>query len=365
MQAEKKKILIVDDIELNRIILADLFTNEFDVLQAENGRIALDYLDRYPNEIAIVLLDLVMPVMDGFGVLQNMWDSHLIQSIPVILITGESDDEKSLKSFELGVSDFLNKPFNSKIVYRRVINVVDLYAHKQNLEEKLAEQKEMLEKQAERLQQSNQFVIDALSTTVEFRSSESGEHIKRIRDLTGILLEAITEYYPADYPISTDEISIISSSSAMHDIGKIAIPDSILLKPGSLTKEEFEIMKTHTIRGCEILDSITYTQDEEYYKYCYEICRHHHERWDGRGYPDGLRGDEISIWAQAASMADVYDALTSKRVYKPAYTHTQAVDMIMKEECGVFNPKLLYCFEMRRDILLDKRIQLVKLQKKN
>ena len=348
-------MLVVDDIELNRIILADLFEDEFEVLQAENGQIALDYLSLYPSQIAIVLLDLVMPVMDGFGVLQSMWDSHLIQSIPVILITGENDDEKSLKGFELGVSDFLNKPFNSKIVYRRVLNVVDLYAHKQNLEEKLAEQKEMLEKQAERLHQSNQFVIDALSTTVEFRSSESGEHIKRIRGLTKIFLEAILEYYPNDYPLTSEEISIISSASAMHDIGKIAIPDSILLKPGPLTPEEFEIMKTHTIRGCEILSSIAYSQDQDYYKFSYEICRHHHERWDGRGYPDGLKGDEISIWAQAASLADVYDALINKRVYKPAFPHDQAVDMIVKGECGNFNPKLLDCFDKRRDLLLDPK----------
>ncbi|MCL1848798.1 MAG: response regulator [Clostridiales bacterium] len=352
-----KKILVVDDIELNRLILTDLFDQEFEILQAENGQEALDFLSRYPSEIAIVLLDLVMPVMDGFGVLQSMWDSKLIQSIPVILITGENDDEKSLKGFELGVSDLISKPFNSEIVYRRVLNVVDLYAHKQNLEEKLAEQKEMLERQAERLHQSNQFVIDALSTTVEFRSSESGEHIKRIRGLTKILLEAIVEYYPEDYPLTTEEISIISSASAMHDIGKISIPDSILLKPGPLTTEEFEIMKTHTTRGCEILSTISNTQDQEYYKYCYEICRHHHERWDGNGYPDALKGDEISIWAQATSIADVYDALTSKRVYKPAFSHEQAANMIIQGECGIFNPKLLDCFDKRRDSLLDQKTQ--------
>ncbi|MDR0470064.1 MAG: response regulator [Peptococcaceae bacterium] len=353
--AEKKKILVVDDIELNRMILSDLFCDEFDVLEAENGQKALDLLYRYQDQIAIVLLDLVMPVLDGFGVLHDMQESKIIQSIPVIMITGENDDEKSLKGFELGVSDLLNKPFNSKIVYRRVINVVELYAHKQNLEEKLAEQKEMLEKQAERLHQSNQFVIDALSTTVEFRSCESGEHIKNIRGLTKILLEAVKDYYPDVYPITKVEIGIIESASAMHDIGKIAIPDAILLKPGSLTSEEFEIMKTHAIRGCEILSTLNYTQDQEYYKYCYEICRHHHERWDGRGYPDGLIGDEISIWAQATSLADVYDALTSKRVYKPAFTHEQAADMIMEGECGAFNPILLDCFDRSRAILFDAK----------
>ena len=359
MSSKRKKMLVVDDVELNRMILSDLFSEEFEVLEAENGQVALDSLYRFQDEISIILLDIVMPVMDGFGVLQSMWDSNLIQRIPVILITGAHDDENSLKGFEMGVSDLIFKPFNSEVVYRRVINVVELYNNKQNLEDKLAEQKEMLEKQAERLHQSNQFVIDALSTTVEFRSSESGEHIKRIRSLTQILLEAIAEYYHEEYPLSRELIRIISSASAMHDIGKIAIPDSILLKPGPLTPEEFDIMKTHTIRGCEILDSISNTQDQEYYKYCYEICRHHHERWDGRGYPDGLKGDEISIWAQAASMADVYDALTSKRVYKPAFSHEQAVNMILNGECGVFNPRLQYSFSMRRDDLYSRRTELV------
>ncbi|MDL2235984.1 response regulator [Christensenellaceae bacterium OttesenSCG-928-L17] len=337
---KRKKLLVVDDIDLNRIILKELFCEQFDVIEATNGKEALELIDQYAEEIAIVLLDIVMPVMNGFDVLQAMNQSGLIQTIPVIMITGENDDEKSLKGYGLGVSDLVNKPFNSEIIYRRVNNVVDLYAHKQNLEQKLKEQKEQLQKQEERLRQSNQFVIDALSTTVEFRSLESGEHISRIRILTGILLEKTVKYYP----LTQDEIKAISSASAMHDIGKIAIPDAILLKPGRLTPEEFEIMKTHTIRGCEILDSLNYTQDKEYFNYCYEICRHHHERWDGGGYPDGLRGDEISIWAQATSLADVYDALTSKRVYKGAYTHEEAVRMILNGECGVFNPKLLECF---------------------
>ncbi|MCL1849677.1 MAG: response regulator [Clostridiales bacterium] len=356
MTAEKKKILVVDDIELNRLILTDLFEEEFEVLQAENGKEALDFLSQYTSEISIVLLDLVMPVLDGFGVLQNMWDTRLIQSIPVILITGENDDEKSLKGFELGVSDLISKPFNSEIVYRRVINVVELYAHKQTLEDKLAEQKEMLERQAERLHQSNQFVIDALSTTVEFRSSESGEHIKRIRGLTKILLEAIVEYYPSDYPLTREEISIISSASAMHDIGKISIPDSILLKPGPLTNEEFDIMKTHTIRGCDILSTISNTQDQDYYKYSYEICRHHHERWDGSGYPNGLKGTEIPIQGRIMAIADVYDALVSIRPYKKPFTAEEAENMIMENAGTQFDPHIAEVFYEARQHFADVKI---------
>ena len=337
MSRQQKKLLVVDDIPINRLILADLFQEEYEVLEAENGQQALELILQYREQIAIVLLDIVMPVMDGFQVLERMAKLDLIQTIPVIMITGESDDEKTLMGYALGVSDIISKPFNPKIVSRRVNNVVKLYSHRQELERELQKQKEMLEQQARRIHQSSQFVIDALSTTVEFRNMESGEHILRVRTLTRIFLEEMREFYP----LTDEQIKTIANVSAMHDIGKIVISDAILLKPGPLTEEEFEIMKTHTIRGCEILDTLNYTQDEESYRYSYDICRHHHERWDGRGYPDGLKGDEISIWAQATSLADVYDALTSERVYKQAYSHEETIRMILNGECGAFNPRLL------------------------
>lgn len=346
----KKKLLVVDDVQLNRILLTDLFGDDYDVLEADNGQIALELILKHRDELAIVLLDLVMPVMDGFQVLEQMTQLGLIQTIPVILITGESDDEKTLMGYALGVSDLVNKPFNPEIVSRRVNNVVRLYSHRQELERELREQKEMLEQQARRIHQSNQFVIDALSTTVEFRNMESGEHIMRVRTLTKIFLEELREFYP----LTDEQIETISNVSAMHDIGKIVISDAILLKPGPLTEEEFEIMKTHTIRGCEILDTLNYTQDEESYRYSYDICRHHHERWDGSGYPDGLKGDEISIWAQATSLADVYDALTSERVYKKAYTHKETIEMILSGECGAFNPKMLDMLVRVQDTLQEK-----------
>jgi putative two-component system response regulator len=320
------------------------------VIEAENGSVALDLIKHYEKDLAAVLLDIVMPLMDGFGVLKEMNDTGIINSVPVVMITGEDDDEKALSGYSMGVSDLIKKPFNSDIVYRRVNNIIDLYAHKQNLEQKLKEQRELLEKQNRRLEQSNLYLIDALSTTVEFRNLESGEHIKRIRYLTRILLEQMSLVHP----FSPQEVDAISNASAVHDIGKIAIPDSILLKPGALTKEEFEIMKTHTVHGCDIISSFNYIQDQQYYMYCYQICRHHHERWDGKGYPDGLAGDEISIWAQVTSLADVYDALTSKRVYKDAYVHNEAVEMILRGECGVFNPKLLDCFVKLQDNLTEK-----------
>ncbi|MDR2088340.1 MAG: response regulator [Clostridiales Family XIII bacterium] len=344
MSADRRNILIVDDIELNREILYELFHEQYNVLEAENGRVALDLIAEYGQTIAIVLLDIVMPVMDGFGVLKNMILDKSIETIPVIMITAESDEEKALMGYSMGVVDIINKPFNPDIVRRRVQNTVDLFLHKFYLEDMVERQTKALELQNEQLKMSNTFVIDALSTAVEFRDHESGQHIIRIRALTKILLETLSELNEK-YRLSPEEINDIASASAMHDIGKIAISDLVLLKPGRLTAEEFTVMKTHTTEGCAILESINFTGNLAYYKYCYDICRHHHERWDGRGYPDGLKGDEIPLWAQVVSLADVYDALTSDRVYKPALSHDVAVKMIVDGECGVFNPEMLASFE--------------------
>lgn len=343
MKQAQKSILIVDDIELNRAILCELFHSRYQIIEAENGREAMELVEQRGSEIAVMLLDIVMPVMDGIEVLQEMRRAGWIEKIPVILITAESNEDTALKGYTMGVSDIINKPFNPDIVWRRVENIIDLYDHKHNLEKLVQEQLAVMEEQARKLKQTNNFVIDTLSTVVEFRNGESGSHIKRIRALTKTLLEALADRYE-EYRFSQETIDTIASASAMHDIGKIAIPDKVLLKPGRLTMEEFETMKTHTIRGCEILQSLDYAQNEEYYHYCYEICRHHHERWDGKGYPDHLQGSQISIWAQVVSLADVYEALVSERVYKPAYTHEQAVEMIRRGECGVFNPQLLQCF---------------------
>jgi putative two-component system response regulator len=338
---ERNKLLVVDDIDINRVVLSELFSDRFEILEAANGIAAISVIEKYADQIAVVLLDIIMPVMDGFGVLRRMNEIDLIKKIPVVLITGENADEKALTGYTLGVSDLIYKPFNSDVVVRRVNNVIDLYSYKNHLEQKLEEQKEELYRQEQRIKQSNLFLIDALSTTVEFRNFESGDHIKRMRGLVMLVLTEARKYYP----LTNEEIESISIASALHDVGKIAIPDSVLLKPGPLTDEEFEIMKTHTVRGCEILENLDYFEDREYYKYCYEICRYHHERWDGRGYPDKLKEDEIPIWAQATSLADVYDALTSKRVYKGAYTHEEAVRMILDGKCGTFNPRLIECFK--------------------
>jgi putative two-component system response regulator len=319
------------------MILGELFAGKYDVLEASNGAEALEIINKDSQDISIVLLDMVMPVLDGFGVLKDMNRSGLIKSIPVILITSEDDDKMALESYGLGVSDVMHKPFNASIVTQRVENVIELYAYKNHLEEKLVEQRNELIEQEGRIKQMNFSLIDTLSATVEFRNVESGKHIKRTRLLLKLILQNMRDIYP----FTDEQLELISSAAALHDVGKIAIPDSVLLKPGKLTKEEFDIMKTHTVKGSEILQTLDLLQDKEYYQYCYDICRFHHERWDGRGYPDGLVGDEIPIWAQAAALVDVYDALTSKRVYKDAYSHEKAVEMIINGECGCFNPLLL------------------------
>ena len=334
---DKKKLLVVDDVDINRMILDELFNEKYEVLEASNGLEALSIINDIKNDLSIVLLDLVMPEMDGFGVLRDMNKSGLINGIPVILITSEDDDQMALECYALGVSDLMHKPFNASIVTQRVENVIELYAYKNHLEEKLVEQKEELIAQEGRIKQMNFSLIDTLSSTVEFRNVESGKHIKRTRLLIKLILAHLKDLYK----FTDEQLELISSAAALHDVGKIAIPDSVLLKPGRLTKEEFEIMKTHTSKGAEILETLDFLQDEEYFQYCYDIAKHHHERWDGKGYPDGLVGDETPIWAQAAALVDVYDALTSKRVYKDAYSHDQAIDMIINGECGAMNPLLL------------------------
>lgn len=335
MSANSIAILIVDDIELNRAILAEAFAGQYAVLEAENGKQALELIEKNKDQIGAILLDYIMPVMNGFEVLKIMNQKKWIQQIPVIMISSADSEEEVLKGYELGVSDFISRPFSASIICRRVSNIIDLYQHRVHLEQ-------LVQKQTQRLKQTNLFMVDTLSTVVEFRNGESGLHIRQIRGVTELLLKELVRRYP-EYCITEAQIEEISNAAALHDIGKIAVPEYILNKPGKLTEEEFEIMKTHTVKGGEILEEISHIPDQTYIRYCYDICRHHHERWDGRGYPDGLKGDDIPLSAQIVSLADVYDALTSERVYKPAFTHEEALKMIRNGECGAFNPHILEC----------------------
>ncbi|MCD2493001.1 diguanylate cyclase [Lacrimispora sp. NSJ-141] len=346
-------ILIVDDSELNRAILKEIFYNEYSIEEAENGRAAIEIIENSKTLPEALLLDIVMPELDGFGVLEQLSEKGLIKSIPVFLITSDTSSEVAVQGYESGVVDVINKPIVDPVIVRkRVNNAIELYRSRNHLASLVDEQVKTIKKQAERLRFTNVTIIDMLSSVIEFRSGESGQHVRRIRRATKIMLEWFGRSYP-EYELTPEKIEVISNASAMHDIGKISIPDYILNKPGRLTADEFEIMKKHTLYGCEILQSIPFFHDEEIFEYCYEICRHHHERWDGRGYPDRLRGEDISIWAQVVSMADVYDALVSERCYKKAYPHKTAVKMVMGGECGAFNPRLLQCFSEVAEYLHD------------
>lgn len=342
---KNKTLLIVDDIELNRMILTEVFKDEYRIVEACNGEQAIEIIN---SDLAVsaVLLDLLMPGMNGLGVLKEMNKNGKIKSIPVFLITAAESQEMLLEGYNLGAIDVITKPFMTHFLKCRVNNVVELYGHRNELEKIVA-------KQVERLNYLNQSMVETLATIIEFRDCESGEHVKRICGLTKILIQAVSDMYP-EYYLPQSEIDKIAASSVLHDVGKISIPDNILNKPGRLTKEEFEIMKQHTVKGCEILQKIPDMIDKDIYKYSYDICRHHHERWDGKGYPDGLSGDDISIWAQVVSVADVYDALTSKRVYKEAYSHEIAINMIFNGECGAFNPKVLNVLRMHMDKIIKK-----------
>ncbi len=336
-------ILVVDDMEVNREILHTIFEQEYDVCVAEDGREAIEVIKEKGDDLSAILLDIVMPHVDGFGVLEFMREHGYMSSIPVLFITSDTSYESKRRGYEMGVSDFISKPFEPDIIIRRVQNLADLYRHKNNLEEIVEQQtKEILEKN-EKLGAMNERIINTLGTIVEFRSVESGNHIFRVRSFTEILLRYLIWDFP-EYGITEDQAAIISFASVLHDVGKISIPDSVLMKPGKLTDEEFELMKTHTLRGAEVIERVFSDEDPEFQRYCYEIALNHHEKYDGRGYPNRLAGEEIPISAQIVSLADVYDALTSERVYKPPFSYDKAYEMILNGECGQFNPKVMECF---------------------
>lgn len=328
-------ILIVDDSEMNRCILSEMLGEDYDILEATNGEEAISLLRQYETEISLVLLDLVMPVMDGFGVLSYMNERNWIEDIPVIMISGEDSVSYVRRAFDLGVADYIKKPFDAQIVYRRVYNTITLYAKQRRLLLLVTDQ--IYEKE-----KNNRMMISILSQIVEFRNGESGAHVLHINIITELILERLIQKTDK-YDLSGSVRRMIVTASALHDIGKIGIDDKILNKPGRLTNEEFEVIKTHSAIGASMLESLEYYKDEPLVRIAHDICRWHHERYDGKGYPDGLKGEEIPISAQVVALADVYDALISDRVYKKAYSHEKAVEMILNGECGTFNPLLLEC----------------------
>jgi len=333
----KQKILIADDSEMNRELLAAILEEEYDIIQANDGVQAVDCLQRHAEEISLLLLDIVMPHMDGFEVLSYMNKEHWIDSIPVVIISSENSPIYIKRGYDLGAADFIEKPFDANMVLRRSANAILLGAKQRRMTSIVSNQIYEREK-------SSKLMINILSHIVEFRNGESGLHVLHIQTITEMLLRQLVQKENNRYALSKEQIRMITTASALHDIGKISIPDEILNKPGRLTAEEFAVIKGHSMAGANMLSELSLDQKEEpLVKTAYEICRWHHERYDGGGYPDGLKGEEIPVSAQVVALADVYDALTSERCYKDAYSHEKAIEMILAGQCGAFNPLMLEC----------------------
>ena len=343
---EKTQILLVDDSNMNRMLLREILGDGYHILEAENGQECLETLRAEAGNIALVLLDINMPGMDGFEVLKAMNANHTIEDIPVIMISSEDSDAAIRRSYELGASDYVNRPFDARIVYRRVTNTIKLYAKQRRLVQMVSDQIRARENNTDTL-------VGVLSHIVEFRNGESGAHVRHIRIITELLLHRLLEI-SSRYAITAEQQDLIPLASALHDIGKIGIDEKILNKPGKLTPEEFKVIQTHSMLGAKMLHDLDQFAEQPLLQTAYEIARWHHERWDGRGYPDGLKGDEIPISAQLVSLADVYDALTSERCYKKAFSHEKAVQMILNGECGAFNPLLLQCLTDIQDDLKEE-----------
>ena len=329
-------VLIVDDMVSNRIFLRNILKEDYEVLEAGNGEVALQLLRHHHAKIVAVLLDLMMPVKDGRDTLDEIGKLGYLEEFPVLIVTADADAKNEAQLLEMGASDMIHKPFDPAVIKCRISNLAALFADRRKMENKVDDLEKILDA-------SNMDMVSVLATVTEFRSLESGQHTLRIKSFAEILLKAVAEHFP-EYELSQREIDLMSNAAILHDVGKIMIPDSILGKPGKLTPEEYEIMKSHTTAGCEILNRMIGVLDEDFMRYAYNICRYHHERWDGSGYPDGLKHDNIPLCAQVVGICDVYDALTTPRVYKEAFSHDKAVRMMLNGKCGAFNPQLLECF---------------------
>ncbi len=334
---KRELVLIVDDSELNREILSNILKNEYELIEAGSGEEAISQIEKHRNDLSVVLLDLIMPKISGFDVLDYMNAQNLISRIPVITITGDESRESMRASYEKGVTDHITRPFDARVVYKRVSNTVRIYSRQKQLASEVAEKIREGEK-------SRDLVVEILSRLIENPSNDRcGNHAGHIVIFTRLVLQKLIGKTDA-YGITANDVTMISAAAALHDIGKVYVDRKILDKKGKLTGKEIETMKTHTVLGEETLNNIRDYANEPIIKYAKQICRSHHERYDGSGYPDGLKGDQIPVAAQAVSICDVYDALVSERSYKPAYPHEKAVEMIRGGECGAFNPLILECF---------------------
>lgn len=344
--ATKPRVLIVDDSELNRDLLKEMLRDRYEILEAADGEKGLALLYELGTKISLVLLDVVMPKLGGFDVLAVMQKERWLDDIPVMMISAEDSPAFIQKAYDMGASDYITRPFNMNVVRQRSDNITKLYAKQRRL-------LSLVSSQIQEKERNNHIIISILSEVVGLKNGESRKHILSVSRITELLLSRVMQR-TSRYHLTWQDEALITNAAALHDIGKIGIDEKILNKPGKLTKEEFEIMKTHTLIGAKMVEHLEAFREEPFVKVTYAICRWHHERWDGRGYPDGLKGDAIPISAQIVSIADVYDALTSKRVYKDAFAHEKAIQMILDGECGLFNPLLLDCLLDIKDSLKEE-----------
>lgn len=346
---KKNTILIADDADINREMLKTIFEEQYQIIEAADGEKTIEILEAKQNQIAVLFLDLIMPKKSGLDVLEHMQKKGYMEYIPVIMITGEATAESDEKAYEYGASDIIYKPFAPKVVMRRTKNIIELFEGRSYIKHQLEERTNELMESNRKIKKSNKFFIDTLSSVIELRGLESSEHSRRVKCFTKIIMNNLVRFYP-EYNLSDEDVRLIVEASALHDIGKIAVPDNVLLKKENLTKEEEEEKRKHTIYGCKLLENLK-QNDDGFYQYCYDVCRYHHEKYDGKGYPDGLRGDEIPIWAQVVSVVDCFDSLVSGRVYQVPYAVDEAVRVILSGECGVFSPKILDCLEVSKSEL--------------
>ena len=333
----KPRLLVVDDAAMNRAMLREMLAEDFNVLEAEDGRECMALLETYGTDISLVLLDMIMPVMDGLQVLEEMNKRGFIEDIPVIIITADGSEEKVRQAYDMGVADYIERPFDVRIVRQRVMNTVKLYARQRRLAV-------VMTQQLRRQERTMGIVADILSRVMGYRNGEGADHGRHVEQITQRLLERMLERTDK-YGLTLQDCRRAAAAAMFHDIGKMGVPDALLRKPGPLTPEEFDEIKKHTLIGEELMRGMKEFESEPLVETAAEICRWHHERVDGRGYPDGLKGDEIPMTVQAVSLADAYDALVSQRAYKPAYTHAEALAMIRRGECGAFDPLLVDCLE--------------------
>lgn len=362
-------ILVVDSLDKERAELVKILQNEGKIIEASDGEEALELIEKNIDELEAILLKLMIPKVDGIHLLETIRKKGWAQRVPVLIIGKPGPAVMENKCFELGALDFIQNPFTEETVVRHVQTAVrsffgsEVQQNKQEQQDKqgqldaqkqqnmlMKQQYRILHKQAEELSSLRKNIIEVLGTIAEYRNMDRRSHIKNVEAITKILADEMMRTFP-ECGLTDKKISLIVSSSALHDIGKIAVPDSVLMKPGKMTEKEHELMKSHTTKGCEILEQMQGIWDQEYADICGEICRSHHERYDGKGYPDGLSGDSIPISAQLVSIADVYDALVNDRVYRKAYSKEQAYNMIISGECGIFNPRLMDCFAKNRETI--------------